>query len=87
MAKKKYPYRGYTESEVFEMENGYFLLQFGGDFVLQDGIYLFTQKEVSKIYNDTLKRLVNVMNNGSKKDKKYATDLIGSLVIKKMRLH
>lgn len=87
MAKKKSPYIGYTLEQVQEMENNFFVLQFGGDFVIQDGFYIFTKNEISKIYNNTLKDLTGVIEDGCEKDRKYALDLILGLAIKPMRLH
>lgn len=88
MAKKKrLSYLGYTEKEVARMENHYFVLQFGGDFMLEDNFYLFTEKEAFKLYNSTLESLVSIVADGSEKDRKFALDLIGGLAIKPMRLH
>ena len=87
MDKKKSPYIDYTLKDVAQMEGYYFVLQFGGDFVLEDTYYLFTKDEASKIYKKMLKDLVDIVADGSEKDKKYALDLIGGLVIRPMRLH
>lgn len=87
MTKRKSPYIGYTEKEVHRMENNFFVLQFGGDFMLQDKFYLFTHKEAFKLYSDTLKGLVSITIDGDEKDRNYALDLIGGLHIRPMRLH
>ena len=87
MSKKKTPFIGYTLEEVNEMERGYFCLVLGGDFVRDDNYYVFTKKEVSKLYKDTLRNLVDLIRDGNEKDKKFARDLIGGLTIKPMRLH
>ena len=84
---KKTKYVGYSEEDVRKMENGYFILQFGGDFVFEDGFYLFTKSEINKLYNKTLKDLLGIIQNGSEKDRAYALDLIPGLVILPMRLH
>ena len=86
MAKSKSAFVGYTEDQVKRMET-YFVLQFGGDFVLEDNYYLFTKSEVSKLYGNTLKDLLKLMDDGSDKEKAYALDLIGGLRVKPMRLH
>jgi hypothetical protein len=86
MNKNRSPYIGYTLEDVKSMEN-YFVLCFGGDFVLENDYYLFTKEEVSKIYKKMLKDLKGIAADGSEKDKKYALDLIGGLKILPMRLH
>lgn len=86
MSKKKI-FRGYTEQEVLEMETGFYLFNFGGDFFTDNGHYLFTKKEISKIYRDTFKKVKNTIIDGSDKEKAYALDLIGKLIIQPMRLH
>lgn len=87
MPKKKTSYIGYSEEDVTAMENYYFVLQFGNDFMNEDHSYFFTKKEVSKLYNRTLKNLMGVVNNGSDKDRKHAIKLIAGLVVSPMRLH
>lgn len=87
MAKKKSPYYEYSLEDVAIMENNLYVLEVDEDFVLQDGHYLFTGKEVSKLYNSTLKDLKDAIHNGSEKDKKFALHLISGLLIKPMRLH
>jgi hypothetical protein len=69
------------------MENGYFCLQFGGDFVFQDQYYIFTEREMIKLYNSTLKNLLGIIKDGDEKDRKFALDLIGGLIVRPMRLH
>lgn len=87
MPKNKSPYIGYTEQEVAGMENNYYVLQFGGDFVLESEHYLFTKSEVKKLHKKYLKDLMGIVQEGSEKDRKYALDLIGGLAVKPMRLH
>lgn len=87
MGKKNLPFRGYTEKEVRRMENGYYCLVLGGDFVLQDKFYLFTEREISKLYEDTLENLLKIIEDGDEKDKQYAISLIPGLLIQPMRLH
>lgn len=85
--KKNSPFVGYTEKEVQKMENGYFCLQFGGDFILEDKFYLFTEKEVSRLYEDTLEDLLKIISDGDEKDRNYAISLIPGLIIQPMKLH
>lgn len=87
MQKKKSPYVAYTEEEVKRLECKYFVLQFGGDFVMEDKFYIFTQKEVTKLYNKTLKGLISIVTDGSEKDKIFALNLIGGMVVRPVRLH
>ena len=87
MSKKKSPSAGYSLKEIEKMERGHFVLQFGGDFVAQDGFFFFTEKEINKIYNNTLDDLLDIIENGSEKDKKYAIDLIAGLMVKPARIH
>jgi hypothetical protein len=81
----KFPYKGFNEKEIRIMES-YYCLAVGGDFVINDGCFTYTQKELAKIYNDTLHDLVLLSENGSARDRKYAMDLIGSLRITPFRL-
>jgi len=83
----KFPYRGYTEKELRKMESTYYFLEMGGDFVSENGICSFTEKELSKLYNRTLNDLLSLAEDGSEKESKYAIDLIGSLRISCFRLH
>jgi hypothetical protein len=87
MGKKKSPYIGYTIEEVNKMENGYFNLQFGGDFILDGEHFLFTKAEISRLYKKYLKDLTEIIEDGSEKDRKYALDLIATMTVKQMRLH
>lgn len=87
MKKKKSSYVGYTEPEVYRMENNYFCIQFGGDFLAEDGVYLFTKSEASRAYKATLEDLLDIVETGSEKDRKYALELIANFVVRPMRLH
>ncbi len=84
---KKSPFRGYSLNEVSRMESGYYVLQFGGDFLTEDHSYLFTRSEVIKLYNSTLKDLVDIIESGDEKERLYALDLIPKLIATPMRLH
>jgi hypothetical protein len=84
---KKTAYIGYSEEDVRKMENGFFVLQLGGDFVFEDGFYLFTKNEINKLYSKTLKDILGIIKNGSEKDRAYALNLIPGLLILPMRLH
>ena len=83
----KFPYKGFSEKELTRMESSYFCLIMGGDFVIENEIITFTQKEISKIYNSTLRDLLILTQDGSARDSKYAIDLIGSLRIIPFRVH
>lgn len=87
MSTKKPSYVGYSEEDVAIMEAHYFVLQFGGDFMSKGGTFLFTKKEIAKLYKRTLKNLMGVIVNGSDKDKKHAMQLMSELTIQPMRLH
>ena len=87
MAKKKSPFGGYTIEEVRRMENGFFLVQMGGDFLAEDGHYLFTRKEAIKLYNSTYNDLIKIINDGNDKDRAYSTELILGLMVQRMVLH
>ena len=87
MAKKQSAYIGYSTEEVCKIENAFYCLQFGGDFLSEEGCYLFTRNEISKLYNKTLKDLVDIVYDGSQKDSKYALNLICGLIVRPMRLH
>ena len=87
MAKKKSNYVGYSEEDVVIMERNYFLLQFGNDFMAEEGSFLFTKIEIDKLYKRTLNNLMEIIANGSEKDRKHAMKLIGELTIRPMRLH
>jgi hypothetical protein len=69
------------------MENTFYVLRFGGDFVIEDNSYLFTKTEIAKLYNKTLNNLLSVIEDGNEKDRKYAMDLAASLFVQPMRLH
>jgi len=84
---KKSPFRGYSEEEVNRMENGYYCLIMGGDFVLEQDFYLFTKTEASQLYKATLNDLLDLVDNGNMKDRKYAMNLIPTLMVSPMRLH
>jgi hypothetical protein len=87
MAKKESPFIGYSEEEVIRMESTYFVLQFGGDFLVQDDYFLFTKAEADKLYRLTLRDLVGIVKDGNDKDRKYALDLIAGLEVKRIKLH
>ncbi len=83
----KFPYRGFTEKELNKCESNYWLLQVGGDFVSNGELTLFTQKELTKLYNEMLGNLIALSQDGSVKDRTYALDLIGSIRVIPFRLH
>jgi hypothetical protein len=87
MAKKKRLYPAYEMEEVRDMESNYFCIQFGEDFMCEDGHHLFTKNEISILYNRTLKNLRDIISKGSDKDRKHALKLIGGLIVRPMRLH
>lgn len=87
MSKKESFCVGYNNEEINKIENAFYCLQFGGDFVAEDGCYLFTRAEISKLYNRTLKNLVDIIYDGSEKDSKYALNLVPGLIIRQMRFH
>jgi hypothetical protein len=81
------PYRGYSIEEVSQMEESCFCVVLGGDFVQEDGIYLFTKKEADRLYKIYLKNLLSLIKTGEEKDRKYALDLLPGLAISQMRAH
>lgn len=83
----RYPYVGYTEAELKNLESKYFTLIFGGDFVIEDEIAVFTKSEVQKLYKRYAKDLINIVNDGDAKDRNYAMDLLSSMTIKPVRIH
>ena len=87
MGKRKSAYIGYSEKEVENMEQNYFCIQFGGDFICEDSYYLFTKSEAEKLYKVTLEDLVGIIESGEEKDRKYALDLIMGFLVRPMRLH
>jgi len=87
MTKNKFPYIGYNEKEIKVMELNGFNLQFGDDFLLEDGRYLFNHSEISKMYKKALRDIVEVIETGSEKEKRFAINLLGSLIVRPMRFH
>lgn len=87
MTKKKAPYKGYSLEEVSQIEKVSYCLVLGGDYVQEDGIYLFTKKECEKLYKMYLKNLLGIIKNGEQKDKKYALDLLPGLTKLPLKLH
>jgi hypothetical protein len=81
-----FPYKDRTEKDIRAIESNYFI-QLGGDFVADEGSFLFTRKEAERMYNSTLKRLIGIVQNGSEKDVRFGIDLIGTLRIVPVRLH
>lgn len=87
MEKKKQPYAGYSELDVTIMEGNYYILQFGNDFMSREGSFLFTKKEMTRLYKRTVKNLMGIIANGSPKDRKHALKLMSQLIVQPMRLH
>lgn len=83
----KFPYKGYSKEELNHMENTYYFLILGGDFVSQNDIVTFSKQEIKKLYNQTLRNLVKLTEEGDARDGKYGVDLIGSLRIVPVRVH
>ena len=60
----------------------------GGDFVPnEDNIYMFTQKEMTKIYNKTLDNITKVLEDEDPKQRDFGRYLMGSLRIVPVRIH
>ncbi len=83
----KFPYKNYSEKELARIEANFFCIQLGGDFLMDEDLFAFTKKETANFYNNTLSNLINLYQDGSERDKKYAIDLIGSLRIVPFKLH
>ena len=86
MRKKKSPFVSYSIEEVNKMETNYFCLQFGDDFISDNG-YLFTGKEMEKIYDRTMNNLLDVIEEGTEKDRRHAMELMCGLFVVPFRLH
>jgi hypothetical protein len=86
MTKKNSPYKGYTVEEVSTMEKSCFCVVLGGDFVQEDGIYLFTKKEADRLYKIYLKNLLSLIKTGEEKDRTYALDLLPGLIIRPLKV-
>lgn len=87
MSKKKSAYKGYSEDDVRRIEDNFFCLEVGGDYWCEEGFYLFTKKEVIKVYNKVLDNLNDLMRSDSDKDRAYAIDLLGRMYVRQIRLH
>jgi hypothetical protein len=87
MAKKKAPYKGYSVEEVSIMEKNCYCLVLGGDYVQEDGVYIFTKKECEKLFKVYQKNLLGLIKDGEGKDRQYALDLLPGLLISQMRVH
>jgi hypothetical protein len=85
---KKFPYIGYSEKELKYLEENFYFIQLGGDFIAVDGTHSFPQKEAGKLYWDALDDLVKMAKEGlDEKEVAYALNLIGSLRIQPVRVH
>jgi hypothetical protein len=84
---KKSPYMNFTLDEVAKIERTFFTIHFGGDFLLHDKSYLFTQKEAIKLYKSTMNDLMGIVRDGTEKDRAYALDLMWTTVIEPLILH
>jgi len=87
MDKKKSVYLEYSEKQVQKMEERFFVIQFGGDFVSQDDCFLFTKREAEIVFINTLNDMIGIIRDGNEKDRRYALDLILGMSIKPLRIH
>lgn len=87
MSKNNSPYVTYTLAEIKTLEENYFILLFGRDCFVEEDYFLFTKKEVERLYKITLKDLSGIVADGNEKDRNYALDLIAGLAIKPLRFH
>jgi hypothetical protein len=69
MSNNNSPYRTYTLEEIKTLEENYFILLFGGDCFIEDSYFLFTKKEVEKLYKTTLQDLSAIVADGNEKDR------------------
>lgn len=85
--KGKFPFVNCTNNELLYMESLYFLIM-GGDFIPnEDKIYMFTKKELVKLYNTTFYNIMKIWNDEDPKQREFAKYLMGSLRILPVRIH
>lgn len=92
MAKKsgktdKSPFLGFTTEEVLASEACSFVIQVGSDFFVHDGMMVFSQKSAVTYYNKILVQVIDVMNNGNKKQKEHAQRVLWGLKILPLRIN
>jgi len=73
--------------EQLRMESDYYCLILGGDFQMSGEIVTFSKAEIARVYRGALRELVQSVEDSSTAiDRKFYTDLIGSLRIVPFRL-
>lgn len=86
MKNEKSVYRNYSQKQIDRMEEGYFLI-LGGDFVFDEDNFIFNKKEINNLYNRTVNNLIDLIKEGSDKDRLYGIQLMGSLRAIPARVH
>jgi hypothetical protein len=81
------PFVGYTVAEVMYAEHTTYAIQVGSDFYVHNGKITFSQKTAVTLYNKVLMNLIDVVNNGTTKQRKKALFCLSTLQILPFRLN
>ena len=87
MKNNKYPFGTYTMKQISMIEADYYVIRFDGDYFNEDGYYLFTKSQANNIYAKLVKDLAAVVQQGIKKDREYAADIMLEMIIEPVRYH
>jgi hypothetical protein len=81
------PFVGYTVAEVMYAEHTTYAIQVGSDFYVHNGKITFNQRTAVTLYNKVLTNLIDVVNNGTTKQRKKALFCLSTLQILPFRLN
>jgi hypothetical protein len=87
MAKRKGPFRGYSEKEVLEAEASSFVIQCGNDYWSNNsGDFVFTQSQAERHYNSLLSNIILTLKEGNEMQKRSARKCLEKLWILPLRI-
>lgn len=82
----KSPFKHFSVEEVFAAESCSYVILVGTDFYVNQGRMVFSKQAAARYYNHILNQVVDLMRNGTKKQKEHANRVIMSLKVLPLRI-
>ena len=87
MAKKKSPFRNFTEKEVLRAEATSYVVLIGNDLYSREGSLVFSLTQAEKHYNTLLQNILLTLDSGNTKQKAAAVHCLRTLKVLPLRIH
>jgi hypothetical protein len=86
MSKKKQPFIGFTEEEIFRAEANSYVILIGNDFYSKDGDFAFSKQQAEKYYDILMENILRTLDEGTEKQRIAAMKCLARLQILPLRV-